>query len=1181
LKLREVLSLIQGFIMKNMFIVLFACILWNGNLYSGEYIWKKIRNQGTFYSEKLGLSSTAFDRTNNIIYSMKYVNDVMTVMAYDINRDTIYTIPNEGAPNGLGSFTFDQTNDRLIAVRSGREHIYALPVSGGTWTKIGNGTFDGESYGAGYFWNEKSNSFGYFGGYGYFSVKNWVWEYQDSWKNVFENNSNIGSTVPAKRSGSIIPGKPGENKVYFSSGAGNASGDQFEQECTISEPWANDVGTYCWLKDVWELDLNTHTFKNLLPVNHASIKSEGVITYDHDEKVFVKIGGFIPSATYQRGDDWAKNTEYDMEISVFTEGSSDGFMPIQTSGDLPPVLKLSELQHNALFYDGKGKRVMYIRGDGIWSLSKSVDTIETKACGFTIREQDTTICMGTSLNLHITHPNDSTCLEPETVCSIMPYEKKVGNEIYVSVNGNDVTGNGTSNKPFKTIQFAIEQAKENGIITVLDGTYTGQGNTEISLKGKTLTVQSQNGALCTIIDCEKQGRAFNVHEGETMASVIQGFTIKNGSVQKEVIVNASPNLIISNDTFQLSKTEEPLDWKTAEEVQWITAQGPFGNGYKGSFATNTNWPLGTTMFLRKKVTFDHVDKDNVTYRIAVDNGFKLYLNGNLIKSAMKEYNPNRWDFTGTINKEFMKDGENILALEIIDKGVQSYFEINVFGTLIKNDNLSQTSNDRGNLVYVDNHSGITLKNCIFESNADGEDLAFGLGEVYNQAESVIESSVFRNITGNGIVILSDKKTVTINECVFDGNSKVLHANAHYSNPPSQISNCVFKNNTADHLVEIHHSKTLTNSIFANNKTTIGVVYAATSWSGPSLIDHTIFYNNSSVYLHNPTLDHIGIVKNSIFSGIDNNGRNHISGNQDAITFEYSNGTGFTGVGNIETDPQFVNPSAYDFRLSQTSSLIGAGEHGSDIGVDMSKFPQWMLDSIHAVQPKRTIISYEWSTGSTDSTITVTPSTATTYFLTTKHGNNVFVDSIRVEVSEAFVDIFGQTKIHQRQVNHAYYTEFHEGSIYQWEVTGNAELASSNGGSSILVNFKDPGLAYIKVTETNKYACMKDTMITVRVYGLTDIDEGVMGNVSMMSVFPNPVGNEDIITVRAMMTPGRNGVIDLIDVLGTQLFSVPTYAQDFYQEYTTQIPIGEFPNGMYMIRYNDGEQTVMEKLLINR
>ena len=1166
--------------MNKLFVLLFACLLWNINMKSEEYKWTKIRNQGTFNSEKLGFSSTGYDRTNNIIYSMRYVNAELIVMAYDVDRDTIYAIPNSGGPQNLRTFTYDHTNDRLIAIRSGRETAYALPATGGEWSIIGNGGNDSESYNAGYFWNEKTNAFGFFSGYGFFSVKNWVWEYQDKWVNTIENNSNCSETVPAKRANTLILGKPGDNKVYFASGQGNCSGDQMENSCALGEPWATDVGTYCWLKDVWELDLNTNTFKNLLPVNHESFKREGAITFDYDQKSFVKVGGYTPNAKYERGNDWAKNTDYSMDVTVFSEGSSEGFIPVNVVGDIPPTMKLSQLEHNALFYDGKNKRVMYIRGDGIWTLTKSQKS-ETKACGFSILKNDTIICKGNPLQLHLTKPSDSTCFVEETVCSIMPYQKKKGNELYVSVNGSNVSGDGSIEKPFQTIQYAIDKAAKNGIVTVLDGEYKGSGNTNISLGMKNITLQSQNGSLCTIINCENSSRAFYLSDGESKESVIQGFTIKNGSAISEQKITLSPELIISNDTFQYSKTALPLDWQTVDQVNWSTAQAPFGHGYSGKFATNTDWPLGTTMYLRKKITFDHVKKDSVSYRIAVDNGFKLYLNGNLIKSGMKEYQPNRWDYSGVINREFIKDGENILAIEIIDKGVQSYFEMNVNGIPNDKNNQRQMTNDRGNLLYVDNHAGITLKSCVFESNVNGIDLAFGKGEVLNYETSTIESCIFRNCVGDGQIILSDKKTVTINECVFDNNTKMIHANGHYSNPPSKISNCVFKNNTADHLVQIHHSKKLVNSIFANNKTKIGLVYTGTTWSGLDTIDHCVFYNNSSSYYHTPTYDHIGIVRNSVFSGPNNNGRDHISGNHDVLQFEYCNGTGLTGIGNIETDPKFVNPNALNFRVQSNSDLLGAGENGSDIGIDMNLIPSWMLDSIITIQPKKSTLSYTWSTGETDSVITVSPMTATTYYLTTIHRGNTFIDSIRVDVNEASVDIFGQTKIHERQINHAYYTEYHEGSVYQWEVTGNAELASSNGGSSILVNFKDPGYAYIKVTETNKHACVKDTTLTVRVYSITDIAEGIMGNVSLMSVFPNPVGNEDAITIRTIMSPGRNGTIELLNILGTQLFSIPTYAQDSYQEYTTQIPIMDLPNGTYMIRYNDGEQTVMEKVLINR
>jgi parallel beta-helix repeat protein len=65
---------------------------------------------------------------------------------------------------------------------------------------------------------------------------------------------------------------------------------------------------------------------------------------------------------------------------------------------------------------------------------------------------------------------------------------------------------------------------------VADGTYIGEGNVNINFRGKQITVKSRNGAAVTIIDCEQtpDTRGFTFQNGETNASVLDGFTIRNG-----------------------------------------------------------------------------------------------------------------------------------------------------------------------------------------------------------------------------------------------------------------------------------------------------------------------------------------------------------------------------------------------------------------------------------------------------------------------------------------------------------------------------------------------------------------------------------------------------------------------------------------------------------------------------
>ncbi|MDE0317575.1 MAG: right-handed parallel beta-helix repeat-containing protein [Candidatus Poribacteria bacterium] len=82
-----------------------------------------------------------------------------------------------------------------------------------------------------------------------------------------------------------------------------------------------------------------------------------------------------------------------------------------------------------------------------------------------------------------------------------------------------------------TIQAGIDIAQNGDTVLVDDGIYKGEGNVNIDFKGKRIIVKSRNGAEKTIIDCEKklETRGFIFQNEETDASVLDGFTIKNGN----------------------------------------------------------------------------------------------------------------------------------------------------------------------------------------------------------------------------------------------------------------------------------------------------------------------------------------------------------------------------------------------------------------------------------------------------------------------------------------------------------------------------------------------------------------------------------------------------------------------------------------------------------------------------
>ncbi len=83
-----------------------------------------------------------------------------------------------------------------------------------------------------------------------------------------------------------------------------------------------------------------------------------------------------------------------------------------------------------------------------------------------------------------------------------------------------------------TIQAGIDMAEDGDLVVVGPGTYTGDGNKNLDYYGKAITIKSETGAGSCVIDCENDGRGFIFQNGETIASVLDGFTIQNGNIGK-------------------------------------------------------------------------------------------------------------------------------------------------------------------------------------------------------------------------------------------------------------------------------------------------------------------------------------------------------------------------------------------------------------------------------------------------------------------------------------------------------------------------------------------------------------------------------------------------------------------------------------------------------------------------
>ena len=135
---------------------------------------------------------------------------------------------------------------------------------------------------------------------------------------------------------------------------------------------------------------------------------------------------------------------------------------------------------------------------------------------------------------------------------IAPVEILSKDDVYVSPDGNDSTGEGTPTKPYQTIGKGVSEVNDGGRVHLENGTYHGPGNRGLTIdKNVSIIGESQNG---TVIDAEGAGRIFSILPGNDVT--IQNLTLKNGTPNEDLFsdnaggaIYNSGNLTVDNCTF--------------------------------------------------------------------------------------------------------------------------------------------------------------------------------------------------------------------------------------------------------------------------------------------------------------------------------------------------------------------------------------------------------------------------------------------------------------------------------------------------------------------------------------------------------------------------------------------------------------------------------------------------------
>ena len=275
---------------------------------------------------------------------------------WDKSKDSLNSFSPTNWPDGCGRFVYDNKNQIFYSWSSIRSTVYELISPEGNWKRMSFGVHDVHACGASFGYDQINNRLYEFGGYGYFTYKNWLWVYDITdmkWTQLKENKPGI---APYPRNGQLIPIENGTKSILIS-GIGNDTGIQREHKPRMGLGSATDVGFFTWLRDAHELDLNTMEWKTILPANHESIRHEGTMGYIDKLNMIVNWSGIVPSPIF------GEAAEIQKQLSCWQLNNTDGFNNIMFDGDDVP-------QTDCVFVPVKdSNELLLIHAEGIWKLS--------------------------------------------------------------------------------------------------------------------------------------------------------------------------------------------------------------------------------------------------------------------------------------------------------------------------------------------------------------------------------------------------------------------------------------------------------------------------------------------------------------------------------------------------------------------------------------------------------------------------------------------------------------------------------------------------------------------------------------------------------------------------------------------------------------------------------------------
>lgn len=397
----------------------------------------------------------------------------------------------------------------------------------------------------------------------------------------------------------------------------------------------------------------------------------------------------------------------------------------------------------------------------------------------------------------------------------------------------------------------------------------------------------------------------------------------------------------------------------------------------------------------------------------------------------------------------------------------------------------------GGGVFVES-GNITIENSTFTSNFSNNGGA-AVANYYNGLTTLNNCTIFGNSSTNlnGSIVFS-RNIIRMNKCNIANNQA-----GTIISPSSNtvLDRCILSGNTAVYKV-IESDINIYNSLIVGNICSEGIMFSSSSSNIAEFWNCTVAHNkitSSFNALLGSNLSGFVSYRNCIVWGNDAT-KIFSSPNAESVENCVIQG-GYTGIGNLSTNPLFVSPGSapnapfnaqsYNYTLQANSSALNAGnnlstksQYGLDLSdsarisggnVDIGCYEKQYCNGTASITTSGPTSfcgggfvsltvpqngTYSWSNGATSPTVSV--SSSGNYSVSVFDNNGCFASAAQqVNVYPATVQITGNT-ILCNGASQTLTASSNNGTIFSW----------SNGSSNSSILVSQPGTYTVTVTTTN-------------------------------------------------------------------------------------------------------------------